>query len=56
MLLDQIDIAAIQSSEVTQYESYDDLQEEFGNVKAVAAGAQRTLKKVRRIEGSMPYL
>jgi len=50
MLLDQIDIAAIQSSEVTQYESYDDLQEEFGNVKAVAAGAQRTLKKLEELK------
>jgi len=54
MLLDQIDIAAIQSSEVTQYESYDDLQEEFGNVKAVAAGAQRTLKKLEELKEVCP--
>ena len=53
-LLDQIDIAAIQSSEVTQYESYDDLQEEFGNVKAVAAGAQRTLKKLEELKEVCP--
>tara|TARA_B110000259_G_scaffold4820_1_gene5457 strand:- start:229 stop:2025 length:1797 start_codon:yes stop_codon:yes gene_type:complete len=54
MLLDQIDIATIQSSEVTQYESYDDLQEEFGNVKAVAAGAQRTLKKLEELKEVCP--
>ena len=54
VLLDQIDIAAIQSSEVTQYESYDDLQEEFGNVKAVAAGAQRTLKKLEELKEVCP--
>ena len=46
MLLDQIDIAAIQSSEVTQYESYD--------VKAVAAGAQRTLKKLEELKEVCP--
>ena len=54
MLLDQIDIAAIQSSEVTQYESYDDLQEEFGNVKAVAAGAKRTLTKLEKLKEECP--
>ena len=53
-LLDQIDIAAIQSSEVTQYESYDDLQEEFGNVKAVAAGAKRTLTKLEKLKEECP--
>jgi len=53
-LLDQIDIAAVQSSEVTQHESYDDLQEEFGNVKAVAAGAKRTLTKLEKLKEECP--
>lgn len=53
-LLDQIDISAIQSSKVTSYESYDDLQEELGSLQAVATGAQRTLKKLEQLKEECP--
>jgi len=53
-MLDEIDISAIQSSPITQYESYDDLQSELGSLQAVAAGAQRTLDKLERISDECP--
>ena len=53
-MLDKIDIGAIQSSTVTQYESYDELQSELGSLQAVAAGAQRTLDKLERISDECP--
>tara|TARA_R110000868_G_scaffold281017_1_gene541419 strand:+ start:4723 stop:6516 length:1794 start_codon:yes stop_codon:yes gene_type:complete len=53
-MLDEIDISAIQSSPITKYESYDDLQSELGSLQAVAAGAQRTLDKLERISDECP--
>ena len=53
-MLDQIDIASIQGSTITQYESYDELQSELGSLQAVAAGAQRTLDKLERISDECP--
>lgn len=53
-LLDQIDLQAISSSTVTELESYDELQSELGSVKAVAAGAQRTLKQLGDIRDTCP--
>ena len=53
-LLDQIDLQAISSSTATQIESYDELQSELGSVKAVAAGAQRTLKQLGDIRDTCP--
>jgi len=53
-MLDKIDIGAIQSSTITQYESYDELQSELGSLQAVAAGAQRTLDKLERISDECP--
>ena len=53
-MLDKIDIGAIQSSTITQYESYDELQSELGSLQAVAAGAQRTLDKLERISDKCP--
>ena len=53
-MLDEIDIGAIQSSTITEYESYDELQSELGSLQAVAAGAQRTLDKLERISDECP--
>jgi DNA repair exonuclease SbcCD ATPase subunit len=53
-MLDKIDIGSIQSSTITQYESYDELQSELGSLQAVAAGAQRTLDKLERISDECP--
>ena len=53
-LLDQIDLQAISSATVTELESYDELQSELGSVKAVAAGAQRTLKQLGDIRDTCP--
>ena len=53
-LLDQIDIAAIQSSNIRDYESYDELQAELGSVQALATGAQRTLKKLEELKEICP--
>jgi len=53
-MLDKIDIGAIQSSTITEYESYDELQSELGSLQAVAAGAQRTLDKLERISDECP--
>ncbi len=53
-LLDQIDIMAIRNSKITQYESYDNLQEELGSLQAVATGAQRTLKKLEQLKEVCP--
>ena len=53
-LLDQIDVMAIQKSKVTNYESYDALQEELGSLQAVATGAQRTLTKLEKLKEECP--
>ena len=53
-LLDLIDLQAISSATVTELESYDELQSELGSVKAVAAGAQRTLKQLGDIRDTCP--
>tara|TARA_R110001632_G_scaffold13765_2_gene47020 strand:- start:1903 stop:3699 length:1797 start_codon:yes stop_codon:yes gene_type:complete len=53
-MLEGIDIAKIQNSEVTSVESYDQLQEELGSWQAVAAGAQRTLRKLESIKAECP--
>jgi DNA repair exonuclease SbcCD ATPase subunit len=53
-MLEGIDIAKIQSSEVTSIESYDQLQEELGSWQAIAAGAQRTLRKLESIKAECP--
>ena len=53
-LLDQIDVMAIQKSKVTNYESYDDLQEELGSLQAAAAGAQKTLTKLEKLKEECP--
>ena len=53
-LLDQIDLQAISSATITELESYDELQSELGSVKAVAAGAQRTLKQLGDIRDTCP--
>ena len=53
-LLDQIDVMAIQKSKVTNYESYDALQEELGSLQAAATGAQRTLKKLEQLKEVCP--
>jgi DNA repair exonuclease SbcCD ATPase subunit len=53
-LLDQIDVMAIQKSKVTNYESYDDLQEELGSLQAAATGAQRTLTKLEKLKEVCP--
>jgi len=53
-LLDQIDVMAIQTSKITSYESYDDLQEELGSLQAAAAGAQRTLTKLEKLKEECP--
>jgi|TARA_R110000744_G_scaffold96058_5_gene185526 DNA repair exonuclease SbcCD ATPase subunit len=53
-MLAAIDIAKIQTSDVTELESYDTLQEELGSWQAVAAGAQRTLRKLESIKAECP--
>ena len=53
-MLEAINIAKIQNSEVTRIESYDQLQEELGSWQAVAAGAQRTLRKLESIKAECP--
>ena len=53
-LLDQIDVMAIQTSKVTNYESYDDLQEGLGSLQAAATGAQRTLTKLEKLKEECP--
>jgi len=51
--LESIDINTANSS-TAQYSSYDDLQSELGAVKAVATGAQRTLKQLGEIRDTCP--
>ena len=53
-LLDKIDVMAIQKSKVTNYESYDALQEELGSLQAAATGAQRTLTKLEKLKEECP--
>jgi len=53
-LLKGIDIVAIQSFPITSIQSYDTLQEELGSWQAVAAGAQRTLTKLKTIKEECP--
>tara|TARA_R110000764_G_scaffold155358_1_gene243206 strand:- start:18 stop:1811 length:1794 start_codon:yes stop_codon:yes gene_type:complete len=53
-LLESIDIVSLQSSSITKLESYDVLQEELGSWQAVAAGAQRTLRKLESIKAECP--
>jgi DNA repair exonuclease SbcCD ATPase subunit len=53
-MLDKIDIVAIQSSTITEYQSYDELQSELGSLQAVATGAQRTLDKLEQISDKCP--
>jgi len=52
-MLDAIDINEANKS-TAQYNSYDDLQSELGAVKAVATGAQRTLKQLGEIRDTCP--
>ena len=52
-MLDAIDISEANTS-TAQYSSYDDLQSELGAVKAVATGAQRTLKQLGEIRDTCP--
>ena len=52
-MLDAIDIGEANKS-TAQYSSYDDLQSELGAVKAVATGAQRTLKQLGEIRDTCP--
>ena len=52
-MLDAIDIEKANQS-IAQYSSYDDLQSELGAVKAVATGAQRTLKQLGEIRDTCP--
>ena len=51
--LDTININEVNNS-TAQYSSYDDLQSELGAVKAVATGAQRTLKQLGEIHDTCP--
>lgn len=53
-MLEGIDISKIQSSEIAGIESYDQLQEELGSWQAIAAGAQRTLRKLESIKAECP--
>ena len=53
-IISTIDIAAITDSSVKQLESYDTLQSEVGSLNAVAAGAQRLLKKLEGLEDTCP--
>ncbi len=52
-MLSDIDIDSANSSKA-QYKSYDNLKEEVGSVRAVAAGAQRTLKQLGEIRDTCP--
>ena len=52
-MLDAINIGEANKS-TAQYSSYDDLQSELGAVKAVATGAQRTLKQLGEIRDTCP--
>jgi len=52
-MLDAIDIGEANKS-TAQPRSYDDLQSELGAVKAVATGAQRTLKQLGEIRDTCP--
>ena len=52
-MLDAIDINEANKS-TAQYNSYDDLQSELGAVRAVATGAQRTLKQLGDIRDTCP--
>ena len=52
-MLDAIDIGEANKS-TAKYNSYDDLQSELGAVKAVATGAQRTLKQLGDIRDTCP--
>ena len=52
-MLNAIDIGEANNS-TAQYSSYDDLQSELGAVKAVATGAQRTLKQLGEIRDTCP--
>ncbi len=52
-MLDSINIDEANKS-TAQYSSYDDLQSELGAVKAVATGAQRTLKQLGEIRDTCP--
>ena len=52
-MLDAINIGEANKS-TAQYNSYDDLQSELGAVKAVATGAQRTLKQLGEIRDTCP--
>jgi DNA repair exonuclease SbcCD ATPase subunit len=53
-MLEGIDISKVQNSEIAGIESYDQLQEELGSWQAVAAGAQRTLRKLESIKAECP--
>ena len=53
-IISTIDIAAITDSSVKQLESYDTLQSEVGSLNAVAAGAQRLLKKLEGLGDTCP--
>ncbi len=52
-MLKAIDLNKANAS-TAQYSSYDDLQSELGSVKAVATGAQRTLKQLGEIRDTCP--
>jgi len=52
-MLDSINIEEANQS-TAQYNSYDDLQSELGAVRAVATGAQRTLKQLGEIRDTCP--
>jgi len=52
-MLDSININEANQS-TAQYNSYDDLQSELGAVRAVATGAQRTLKQLGEIRDTCP--
>ena len=53
-MLQGIDIVEIQSFPIKALQSYDTLQEELGSWQAVAAGAQRTLTKLKAIKAECP--
>ena len=54
LLLQSIDISAIQACSITSMQSYDELQEELGAWQAVATGATRTLKQLESIKEECP--
>tara|TARA_R110000822_G_scaffold44191_6_gene118832 strand:+ start:2855 stop:4648 length:1794 start_codon:yes stop_codon:yes gene_type:complete len=53
-MLEGIDIGLIQSSPISQLQSYDSLQEELGEWAAVATGAARTLHRLETIKEECP--